>query len=224
MSSELQEQSDEKEPSQWRDSILLWGGVLVFLCGIILFGVVKLGAFDRLPVLDSSPESFPLVSLSPAPPLEGEIVLSFSCPSCATFWNETIAPLTKDYPSFRPKISFFPLSEKGEEMEWFLLLTCAEKQGKSRSDLIPLVWAYPPEEKKSSYLATATGIPEEVILSCVQEDETKLSILAERKALREKGVKGTPTLFLNGNQYDGGLPKENIELEILKREPAKTQK
>ncbi len=210
----------EPKDLQWLSKSLeytiLFTGIVVFFMGGILFVSLHWGESSATPEASntSNPLSQKNVSLIPLNP---EVVLSPSCKACQNFWENTIFPLMTTYPSFQPKISILPLSPEGENWQWTLLLSCAQKQGKEISTLLPIVWKYKGDEDQFAYFSSATGIAIQSLSECAQNPQTAQDLMAERKNLFSRGVRGTPTLFLAGEKYEELWPKENIELEILKR-------
>jgi protein-disulfide isomerase len=64
------------------------------------------------------------------------------------------------------------------------------------------------------------GITEADIKTCVANDKGAMAIVAERQAAEKLGVNSTPTLFINGERYDGARTMEAFDeafAKILKK-------
>ncbi|MEI7510835.1 MAG: thioredoxin domain-containing protein [Candidatus Peregrinibacteria bacterium] len=211
---------DIKKITPTVEKIILWVGITLFMVGLGMFFFLQWNKPSSDP--DSLLPSFSVFPSTPPAtlmPLNPEFITSFSCPSCKTFWTETLAPLMEANPSFQPQISLFPLQTKGEDMEWTLLVLCAQKEGKDLKSLISTVFNAPEGEKQLPYFFSTTGLSQKALSACTKDQQMRESVLQSRQEILKRGVTGTPTLFLAGEKYEGLWPKENIELEILKRNP-----
>ncbi len=163
------------------------------------------------------------------PPASGEMVLgpagakvtiieyaSASCPHCAKFAKEVLPALKTDY--IDPgKVRFilreFPHNQAG--LAGFMIARCAPKE-----KYFPILDAI--FETQDSWLkepasglfkiAQFAGFTKTSFDACLKNEAVAKDILAVRdKGAKEFGVKGVPTLFINGELVTGRPDIDNIK-------------
>jgi protein-disulfide isomerase len=143
---------------------------------------------------------------------------SASCPHCAAFFKEVYVPLKKDYID-TGKVRFifreFPHNDLG--LAAFMVARCAPKdkyfslvdklfetQDKWMSD--------PVNELK--LIAQGAGMSEAEFDACLKNEKVMLDIQAIRKRGEEVGVNSIPTIFINGERFDGDRSIEAMKTKI----------
>jgi protein-disulfide isomerase len=143
---------------------------------------------------------------------------SSSCPHCAAFFRDVYVPLKKDYID-TGKVRFilreFPHNDLG--LAGFMVARCAPKE-----KYFPIVdvlfetqekWlADPTNELKN--IAKQAGMTEEQFDACLKNEAVAKGILDVRKGGDELGVDGIPTIYINGEKYDGDRKLEAVKAKI----------
>jgi protein-disulfide isomerase len=132
---------------------------------------------------------------------------SSSCPHCAAFFKDVYTPLKKDYIDtgrVRFILREFPHNDLG--MAGFMLARCAPKD-----KYFPIVdvlfstqdkWmADPLKELKN--IALQAGFTEETFNACLKNEAVAKDIYAERQRAETFGVESIPTVFINGEKFEG---------------------
>jgi protein-disulfide isomerase len=132
---------------------------------------------------------------------------SASCPHCAAFFKDVYVPMKKDYID-TGKVRFvfreFPHNQLG--MAGFMLARCAPKD-----KYFPIVdilfatqdkWlANPASELKN--IALQAGFTAESFDKCLANEEVAKGIFGVRQKAEELGVSGIPTVYINGEKFEG---------------------
>lgn len=152
----------------------------------------------------------------------------FQCPFCKTLFDESITQIKKDYVdtgkaklAYRhyPLTSIHPNAQKTAEAS-----ECANEQGK--------FWEYHDQlftyqadwetltgeafTAKLSEYASAVGIDDAELTSCVSSGKFADKVTEDMKAGSDVGVDGTPATFINGIRISGAVPYEEFKAEIEK--------
>lgn len=73
-----------------------------------------------------------------------------------------------------------------------------ENQGAFRNDTLKAI-------------AAALGLDEAAFNDCLDSDRYREAVEAETAAGQERGVRSTPTLFINGEKIEGAIPFEQLQ-------------
>lgn len=145
-----------------------------------------------------------------------EVFYDFTCLHCKDFFTDTIAPLLEDY-THTVEITFspYPLQTTGKSFEmakWFL---CAQriKGDEIATSFISQVSAEDDLERVASYLELEEE-SSKAFRSCIDSEEVALEVIKIRDMAREKGVRGTPTFFLEEEKFERNQPLESVVLYI----------
>lgn len=169
----------------------------------------KLMADTGLPVLSAGPEDAKVTIVEYA---------SMTCPHCARFHND-VYPKVKEKYVDTGKVRFifreFPLDNLAAAAA--MLARCSG-EGKTLPMISVLFskiedWAFVRENPVPALfeIAKQAGFTKESFETCLKDQELLDKILAHRKVAAEDfGVKSTPTLFINGQKYDGSPTIEGI--------------
>lgn len=147
--------------------------------------------------------------------------MSMTCPHCANFHEKTFDAIKTKYVDtgrVRFILREFPLDLKATAA--IMLARCAPKE-----QYFPLVavlfkqqmtWAVA-EDTRGALLQTAklAGFTQESFNACLTNQKLLDDVTAVRtKADKEFGVQSTPTFFINGNRYAGGMSVEEMSAVI----------
>jgi protein-disulfide isomerase len=154
------------------------------------------------------------------PPAHGEMALgpesakvtiieyaSASCPHCADFFTDVFTPLKKDYID-TGKVRFimreFPHNDLG--MAGFMLARCAP-QDKYFPILDVLFatqekWMQDPLNELRS-IALQAGFTTEKFDACLKDEKVAKGIMDVRNKAETLGVDSIPSIFVNGEPFDG---------------------
>jgi protein-disulfide isomerase len=145
---------------------------------------------------------------------------SMTCPHCAAF-HETVYPELKKRYIDTGKVRFifreFPLDQLAAA--GFMLARCA-----GPDKYFPLIetlfskqrdWVVQRPLAPLLAIARQAGFTEESFNECLKNQQVLEGIEATRtKATQKFAVQSTPTFFINGKQYRGVMPIEEIEKQI----------
>jgi protein-disulfide isomerase len=154
-------------------------------------------------------------------PKEGDMVLgqdtakvtiieyaSASCPHCAAFYNDVFVPFRKDYiDTGKVKFIFREFPHNDQAMGAFMLARCSAKD-----KYFPLIDIFFTTQKKwvpDAYaqlkdIAKQTGMSGEDFDKCLKNVDVAKGIMEVRdKADKSYGIKGIPTIFINGKLWEG---------------------
>lgn len=153
--------------------------------------------------------------------------VDFTCSHCATFASLPGPALQRDYVQTgraRMLIYDFPLSQQGNSVPAALAARCAGDQGRygaMESELFSnqTAWArdQSPEDRFADY-AQEIGLDMDQFNSCYSNREYVPEIMASRRYGDQLDVRGTPTVFVNG-QRAPGLSYEAVA-SLIERELA----
>lgn len=141
---------------------------------------------------------------------------SLTCAHCATFYNEILPQLRKEY--IKPgkvKLIFRDFAYDPRATAGFMLARCAPEDR-----YFPLIevlfqkqqeWVWQQDVltplKKIGLMA---GFTDESFNSCLQNQSILDDVNASAQRGKELGVTATPTFFINGNKYEGAMSKDNF--------------
>ena len=140
----------------------------------------------------------------------------FQCPSCALV-ADTLHKLEQDDKP-RPRVVFrhFPLKMHAHGVEASLAAEAAGSQGRfwEMHDLLyqyQLVWSKTANVRPlfEAY-AGNLGLDIERFKKDVQSNELNLRVASDRELGVSRGVKNTPTLFINGREVPGPFTRESL--------------
>ena len=142
----------------------------------------------------------------------------FECPGCAGF-----ATVTE--PDVRARIIEpglasityydFPLTQHRNTLAASNAAACADEQGKFWP-MHDVMFANRPKLSRQSILAWAKdiGLDMKRFTADLDSDAIKKAVLRDQADGDKAGVEGTPTVFLNGQKYNGDLAPEAIKTVI----------
>ena len=141
---------------------------------------------------------------APNAPVTLEVFGDFQCPSCATF-SSVVSKLEQEYgPRLRVVFRHFPLAMHAHAMEAALAAEAAGLQGRfwEMHDMLyqyQSVWsnASDPGRLFETY-AGSLGLDVERFREDSKSNEVRTRIVVEGEDGVSRGVKNTPTLFVNG--------------------------
>lgn len=153
-------------------------------------------------------------------PAKLEIYGDFQCPACAKA-SASISDLQKEYGQ-RLRVVFheFPLAMHAHALEAAMAAEAAGLQGHfwEMHDLLykyQSVWSKMSEPQRffTAY-ARSLGLNLEKFDADAKSLELKAKIKAEGDAGIGRGVRNTPTIFINGKEVRGGFDEPNLKSEI----------
>jgi protein-disulfide isomerase len=151
----------------------------------------------------------------------------FQCPFCASFFNETLPQLQKDYIDTGkakliyknlPITNIHPYAERAAEAA-----ECAEKQGKfwEYHDTLfknQQTWASENATAIFKKYASNLGLNATEFDNCLDSNKYSSEISKDLQDGQNAGVTGTPTFFINGIRVVGAQPysifKQTIDSEL----------
>lgn len=151
--------------------------------------------------------------------ISGVFYINFLCPHCRNFYKNSFAPLRKEYKkNMDIQIKNYPFRESGLEMEMAKIFRCASKQKDQFFVLDYFFYGMDSiEEIKLDEWKKGLKLDSEKFDTCMKS--VAETVQQEKKEGTEKGVKGTPTLFLSkGNihhTFEGDIEKYKLEMSIL---------
>ncbi len=142
---------------------------------------------------------------------------SATCPHCRDFYTKIFVNLKKDYiDSGKVKFIFREFPHNDPALAAFMVARCAPKE-----KFFPLVdvffetqdkWTQNPLEGLKN-IAQQAGMTEAQFNDCLKNEKVAKDILAVReKAEASFGVKGIPTIFINGVRYKAS-PEDYAEFK-----------
>ncbi|MEO6969571.1 MAG: thioredoxin domain-containing protein [Chthoniobacterales bacterium] len=153
-------------------------------------------------------------------PVTLEIWGDFQCPSCALV-SQAIDELQKQYEGkMRVVFHEFPLEMHKHAMEAAMAAEAAGVQGKFW-EMHDMLYEYQPVWSKVGDVgyffetyAGQIGLNVEQFKADRQSQEIETWVMADGQAGSARGVKNTPTLFLNGREVRSGFTKDTLQGEI----------
>jgi protein-disulfide isomerase len=156
----------------------------------------------------------------PGAPVTLEEFGDFQCPSCATA-AEVIGKLEQDYgPRLRVVWRNFPLAMHAHALEAALAAEAAGLQGRfwEMHDLLyknQAVWSNASDVRTFfNMYARSLGLDAERFAKDSNSDEVKARIFWEGQQGVSRGVKNTPTLFINDRELGHPFSPEHLRVEI----------
>ena len=146
---------------------------------------------------------------------------SLGCPHCAAFHRETLPQIKKDYidtgkvrlifndmPFGTPALAAAALARCGGTKRFFGLVEVlfrSQRQWSSGRDVIG----------ELARVGRFGGLSTEDVQTCLK-NQTLLKTLGQRadEAVKNKGVRSTPTFFINGTKVEGAQPFESFKKVI----------
>ena len=221
---------DAAAPSNRRQFLLGTGAVVIAAAGGLGYYVWNRPAIS----IDAGPEGATSTSDLMAPgPLEDMVLgepnapvtiieyASMTCPHCANF-NEVTFPAVKKRLIETGKVRFifreFPLDPLAAAAS-----TLARCSGKS--NYFPMVETLFEQQRdwvpvqnrveKLQAIARQAGMTQQSFEACLKNEQITKGIEAVRERAATKfGVNSTPTFFINGKKFSGGMTIEDIEREV----------
>jgi len=151
-------------------------------------------------------------------PVHVEIYSDFQCPYCAQAAALVVAPLLdEDVAKGRMRITFHNFAFLGQESQWAAeAAACAAVQGR--------FWPYHDRlfasqlgENRGSFtfsrltqLARETGMDEAAFRRCLEGRQMQRLVDESRRQGSGRGVRATPTFFVNGRKVEGLVPVSEI--------------
>jgi protein-disulfide isomerase len=146
---------------------------------------------------------------------------SLTCPHCAALNNDVMPQIKKDYVEtgkMRYVYRDFPLDQLA--LNASLLARCA---GRDRYfgfiDVLfssQMNWARSTDPIKAlEQVARLGGLPPDKFAACLKDEETMNKVLQQRlDAERTFAINATPTLFVDGDRFNGGLSYDQLKAVI----------
>jgi len=146
---------------------------------------------------------------------------SLTCPHCAALNNDVMPQIKKDYVE-TGKVRYvyrdFPLDQLA--LNASLLARCA---GRERYfgfiDVLfssQLNWARSTDPIKAlEQVARLGGLPPDKFAACLKDEDTMNKVLQQRMdAERTFAINSTPTLFVDGDRFNGGMSYDQLKAVI----------
>lgn len=148
---------------------------------------------------------------------------SLSCPGCAHFHTKILPTIEKEFITtgkvkliFRP----FPLNEPA--IRGSQLIECANANDQNAENFIKVLfdmqsqWAFNEDFLKNlKQIALVGGVDSAAFDSCMADKELENRILTVRQEGETAlGVNSTPTFFINGMKYEGGLTVDGFRTKL----------
>ncbi len=143
---------------------------------------------------------------------------SASCPHCAAFFKDVYVPLKKDYidtGKLRFVLREFPHNDQG--LAGFMVARCAPKE-----KYFPLIdvlfatqdkWMQDPLNGLRS-IALQAGFTNESFDACLKNEAVAKGIIGVKDKGVALGVESIPTIFINGEKFDGDRTFEVFKAKI----------
>lgn len=189
-----------------RRSLLMLGG----LCGLVSRPTRALAGAAGAPRLDVQAGALPEKSIGTGAETL-YVYLSLGCPSCAHFHGTTLPQLRRTLVSDgRLRIVYreFPLDVRA-----FAAAMIARKAGDRYFDALDLLFAeqhdwLPQRDPGPTFrrLAAQVGVDREAYDATLADRALYEAIGAVKDQAKSFGVRGTPTMFIQGEKVEGDLP------------------
>ncbi|MEM4267875.1 MAG: thioredoxin domain-containing protein [Candidatus Woesearchaeota archaeon] len=132
------------------------------------------------------------------------VYTDFACPPCRESWQVT-QRIKEDYKtSVDVQYKYFPLDSTGLLMS--VAAECAQQQGRFEK-YADMLFSEPKSNKEQLKTLAAEMNDQQFNMpqfsKCLDNEETKDVVLSDYNEGREKGVVGTPTMFVNGRKIEG---------------------
>jgi protein-disulfide isomerase len=157
---------------------------------------------------------------APSAPVTLEVFGDFQCPSCATV-SGVISKLEQDYgPRLRVIFREFPLAMHSHAVEAALAAEAAGLQGHFW-EMHDMLYQYQTVWSKVSDVshffdayAESLGLDVERFRMDSQSAAVRARVISEGDLGVSRGVKNTPTLFINDSELRGAFTRENLQAAI----------
>lgn len=126
----------------------------------------------------------------------------YACPHCKHFvpvLHEAVAAFPTDVVIY---YKMFPLSHNKTSVGAAQAAIAADKQGKF-AEMHELLFANAPKHDRASLFAYAKSLDLDMKKFTADFDAAKAQVEADKAEGEAAGVDGTPTLYINGRQYEG---------------------
>lgn len=193
--------------------------------GCIISGAMLSGCTESSPTTPVAKEHTPF-SQAEAEAFPGVLVEEFSdieCPACRKFAPEFEA-VQKEFPQVTFKFYHMPIeSIHPLAFPSAIAAECAGMIGgeDKRNEYIHAAFA---AEKYSSDImlqaGSDIGLESNAFRTCIETQQTKDIVKKHMEVAKERGVRATPTLFINGKKIEGGMPREDLK-KLITAELAK---
>lgn len=154
-------------------------------------------------------------------PADAKVVIveyaSLTCPHCADFHTSVLSEIKKDFVE-TGKVRYvyrdFPLDRSA--LAAAMVARCSGRE--SYFGFIETFytaqrqWAGAPNPMEAlANLARLGGMPTKALEACMQDVDVQNAILTQRlQAANEFGIQATPTVFVNGARYSGGMTLDQM--------------
>ncbi|MEW6047664.1 MAG: thioredoxin domain-containing protein, partial [Bacillota bacterium] len=159
-----------------------------------------------------------LTAGSPSAPVLIEVYSDFQCPHCATAAEQVVRPLMEgEVKEGKVRLGFRNYAFLGVESKWAAeAAACAAVQGRFW-EYHDLLFASQRGGDTGSFtmsrlvrMADELGLDAKAFGECLSERRMRPVIEASFEEGRQRGIKGTPTFFVNGRRVDGLVPLEEL--------------
>lgn len=179
--------------------------LIVGFAALCLSATVAVAQTDAAPKPAETAEALPEMSIGdPKAPVTLIEYSSLACPSCAAFHKDVLPKLKTEYID-KGKVRYvmreFPHNEAA--LGGAVVARCIDQ-----SKFFPFVemlfqkqpdWAFKDDALTPlKEYAKQAGLPEEQFNKCLDDESLQKKILAVRNDGSKKGVRGTPSVFVNG--------------------------
>ena len=143
-------------------------------------------------------------------PVTIEVFQDITCGMCNFAFKNIIPQIAKNYVSNgKVKIIYrqYPLIPEGRALAFAKAAYCAGKENK-HDELVGILYSKAKEAKKEELVdyAKSIGINVSKFTTCLNSPKTDEAINANIRDGESRGIKGTPTFFLNGEMIEGAQP------------------
>jgi protein-disulfide isomerase len=245
-----QRQAARKKQAQRQQQIILAVLAVALLVGVLLIVflqtrpveaiipdtvMTRYSDFTSKNLVGVTPEGYPYLGAADAPVLMEEIA-SFSCPFCKAYHDGTVVSILDEIKAGRVKYVYIPVTSIGDyEVNTATeAALCAAQQNKfwEMNDIL-FDWQgrYAAGTNDGSRLANAAGqigLDMGKYNACMGSSAPKDTIAKGEEAARTRGLTGTPTIYIDGQQIqpalNGGNPPSVSELRGLIESKAAAKK
>ena len=146
------------------------------------------------------------------------IFTDFLCQFCQDFPNQ-FSILQKTNPKkIEFKIHYLPIFSESSE-KFAASKICAEEQN-IFPEVVEIIFSKPIEERKkinlNNFLENLENVDQKKFSVCLESEETKQKIEAEKKIAENLKIEGVPSFLIGEKKFSGKIPMENFGLEIRK--------
>ncbi len=191
-----------------------------FLVIVFCVGIISIAKFFVTPSVASSSKMNSLkVKGERNAPIQITEFIDFQCPACAQ-GAKFLKKFMQDHPSLvRLELKYYPLSMHHHSFVSARYVQCAGRQGK--------LWAYEDEliEKQHQwemlfdakpafdFIAQDVHLDISKLNTCLQDPQVDAQIEADKQEGQSRGVRSTPTYFINTKMVVGSV---QLETEVNK--------